>query len=43
MKDRFISWLLRWLSYKPGTVIVQGRRSYVIDINGARRRLGRES
>ncbi len=43
MKDRIIAWLLRRLGYEPGMVIVQGRRAYVIDINGARRRLGRDS
>lgn len=42
MKDKIIAWLLQRLGYEPGMVVVQGRRTYIIDINGARRRLGRE-
>ena len=46
MKERFLQWLLQWLlrhlEHQPGTVIKQGRRKYIVDINGAWRRLGRE-
>jgi hypothetical protein len=42
MKQKLILWMLRRLGYTPGTVIEQGRRKYIIDTNGAWRRLGRE-
>lgn len=42
IKDRFVSFLLRCLGYQPGTTIEQDKRKYIIDIHGARRRLGRE-
>lgn len=42
-KPRIILWLLNKLGYIPGSVIVRGNRKYIIDTNGAQRRLGREA
>ena len=43
-KNKFVSLLLRGLGYVPGSVVeTTGRRKYVIDIHGARRRLHRDA
>jgi len=42
LREATIRWLLRGLKYKPGQVITQGRREYIVDACGAWRRLGRD-
>jgi hypothetical protein len=42
VKRSVVHWLLRRLQYRPGTVIDQGDRKYIIDDHGAWRRIGRD-
>ena len=43
MKTKVIVFLLRWLGYQPGLTIRRGKREYIVDMNGAHRRLGRDA